>query len=86
MEKILKLDIYYTEDIDSWGDRSQTIIDKDNDINFGVCNLTDCPEDAIIGRDLFNSDDYIRALNKGIELANKGYTKVVAGERIKEEE
>ncbi len=85
MEKILKLDIYYTEDIDSWGDRSQTIIDKDNDINFGVCNLTDCPEDATIDRNLFNSNDYIRALNKGIELANKGYTKVVAGERIKEE-
>lgn len=86
MEKILKLDIYYTEDIDSWGDRSQTIIDKENDINFGVSNLTDCPEDAIIGRDLFDSDDYIRALNKGIELANKGYTKVIAGERIKEED
>ena len=86
MEKILKLNIYYTEDMDSWGDRSQTIIDKENDINFGVYNLTDCPEDAIIGRDLFNSDDYIRALNKGIELANKGYTRVVAGERIKEEE
>lgn len=85
MEKILKLDIYYTEDIDSWGDKSQTIIDKDNDINFGVCNLTDCPEDATIDRNLFNSNDYIRALNKGIELANKGYTKVVAGERIKEE-
>lgn len=86
MEKILKLDIYYTEDMDIGGDRSQTIIDKENDINFGVSNLTECPEDAIIGRDLFNSDDYIRALNKGIELANKGYTKVVAGERIKEEE
>ena len=86
MEKVLELDIYYTEDMDSCEDRSQTIIDKENDINFGVCNLTDCPEDAIIGRDLFNSDDYIRALNKGIELANKGYTKVIAGKRIKEEE
>lgn len=86
MEKILKLDIYYTENMDIGGDRSQTIIDKENDINFGVSNLAECPEDAIIGRDLFNSDDYIRALNKGIELANKGYTKVVAGERIKEEE
>lgn len=86
MGKILKLDIYCTWDIDSWGDRSQTIVDKENDINFGVYNLTDCPEDAIIGRGLFNSDDYIRALNKGIELANKGYTKVVVGERIKEED
>ena len=86
MEKILKLDIYYTENMYIGGDRNQTIIDKENDINFGVSNLTDCPEDAIIGRDLFDSDDYIRALNKGIELANKGYTKVIAGKRIKEEE
>lgn len=86
MEKILKLDVYYTEDMDSWGDRSQTITDKENDINFSVYNLTDCLEDAVIGRDLFNSDDYIRALNKGIELAGKGYTKVIAGKRIKEED
>lgn len=86
MEKILKLDVYYTEDMDSWGDGSQTIVDEENDINFNVYNLMDCPEDAIIGRGLFNSDDYIRALNKGIELANKGYRKVVVGERIKEED
>lgn len=85
MEKILKLDVRYVED-DYEEVCMEEISDKDNDINFSVCNLDECPEDAIIGRCLFDTNDYIRALNKGIELAKKGYTKVEFGKEIKREE
>lgn len=85
IEKILKLDVHVGEDIYE-GIYRESIHDNDNDIYFSVNNLSECPEDAIIGRDLFDSNDYIRALNKGIELANKGYTRVEFGKEIKEEE
>ncbi len=42
-------------------------------INFEVRDLTDCPEDARIGRDLFDADDYISALLTGFKIANAGY-------------
>lgn len=45
-------------------------------IDFDAYNLNECPEDAIIGRGLFDAYDYIRALNKGIELAKMGYDQV----------
>lgn len=64
---------------------SQEIKDEDNGIDFSVSNFTWYPEDAIIDRDLFNADDYLRALNKGIELAKKGYDKVnLIYERVNE--
>lgn len=85
MEKILKLDIFVVENSYE-GIYRENIHDEDNDIHFDVNNLNECPEDAIIGRDLFDSNDYIRALNKGIELANKGYTKVEFGKEIKEKD
>lgn len=75
MKKILFLTLDYNED-DYEGIYRQNIEDKENDIHFCVGNLDDCPEDATINRDLFNANDYVRALNKGIELAEKGYTKV----------
>lgn len=64
---------------------SQKIKDENNGIDFSVNNLTWCAEDAIIDRGLFNADDYIKVLNKGIELAKKGYDKVnLTYERINE--
>ena len=56
---------------------SQEINDTENGISFSVHDLYECPEDAVIGRDLFDAYNYIKALNKGIELAGKGYTSVV---------
>lgn len=85
LEKKLLLDVKYENDEDIGSERYQQINNKENDIYFSVCNLYDCPEDAIIGRDLFDVNDYIRALNKGIELAKKGYTSV-EGKYIKIEE
>lgn len=43
-------------------------------MKFSVSNLCECPEDAIIGRDLFDADDYIRAVRIGMMLAQEGYT------------
>lgn len=86
MEKKLILDVTFTKDFDNFSERSQNIINKENDIYFGVCNLNECPEDAIIGRDLFDVNDYINVLNKGIELAKKGYTSVEIGKYEEEEE
>jgi len=83
-DKELKLNVSYRTD--DYGDvYSEGIEDKTHDIYFGVHDLYECPEDAIIGRDLFDSEDYIRALNKGIELAKLGYNEVVAN-RKKEED
>lgn len=57
------------------GVHSQELTGEEN-IRFFVYNPE--PEDAIIGRDLFDAHDYVAALNLGIELAKKGYDKVVA--------
>lgn len=75
----MELRIKIIEEIDTYDDmcRYQEINDKENNIRFSVSNLDYCPEDAIIGRDLFSATDYINVLNKGIELANKGITKVI---------
>ena len=59
------------------GSREELFIDKENDIHFSVGNLSWQPEDAIIGRSLFDANDFVRTLNKGIELANKGIKQVV---------
>lgn len=78
MGKILKLDFISFED--DWGcNNSQEIdgiTDQGTEINFRVHDLCECPEDAIIGRDLFSGYDFIKALELGIQLAQEGYTKL----------
>lgn len=77
----------YSESTDDYGDvRGQDLYNENEKINFSVYNLCECPEDAIIGRDLFTADDYISTLKKGIELAKKGYTSVITREVESEEE
>lgn len=41
---------------------------------FSVWNLNECPEDAVIGRDLFDEHDFINAVKLGMKLAQEGYT------------
>ena len=36
----------------------------------------ECPEDAVIGRDLFDEKDFIKAVKLGMELAKQGYDDV----------
>lgn len=75
MNKLELTCLYEHDDYDDL-DLYQEIYDKDNDISFSVGNLNYCPEDAIIDRSLFNACDYVDTLNKGIELAKKGYEEV----------
>ena len=67
-----------SEDKNMWGDvYYQKLYDKEEQVAFfTVSNLNECPEDAIIGRDLFDAVDYIRAVKRGIKLAEQGYTHV----------
>ena len=48
----------------------------DNEEVFSVYNLNECPEDAIISRDLFNAWDFIKTIELGMKLAKEGYTKL----------
>lgn len=75
----MKLGIKLKQEIDEYEDiiTYQELEDKENGISFEVHNLNWDPEDAYIERELFSAQDYINALNKGIELAKKGYTSVV---------
>lgn len=75
----MKLGIKLKQEIDEYEDiiTYQELDDKENGINFSVHNLNWDPEDALIQRELFNAQDYVETLNKGIELAKKGYTSVV---------
>lgn len=75
--KELKLTCHVEHDDYDDRDTYQEINSQEHNICFSVCNLEWNPEDAIIGRSLFTADDYIQALNKGIELAKKGYDKVI---------
>lgn len=57
---------------DKWSVHSQSV-DIDGQHKFSVYNMCECPEDAIIGRDLFDAADYISAVRFGIELAKAGF-------------
>lgn len=50
----------------------QKVVDEDGKVLFDVYNLAECPEDAIIGRSLFDAYDWVNAVRFGIELAKQG--------------
>ena len=54
-------------------DKKETKDDEFN-ISFFAYDLTDCPEDATLTRDLFTGNEYIEALRLGMKLAQAGYT------------
>lgn len=43
-------------------------------IKYRVSNLCECPEDAIIGRDLVSAYEWLDAVRLGMELAREGVT------------
>lgn len=59
--------------------KGEEVYDGDK-LLFDVCNLTDCPEDAIVGRSLFSSSDWINAVRLGMELSRQGYDDVSLGD------
>ena len=72
MKKILNL---YTEQNHYDDITYEQVTDEDKNL-FSVYNLNECPEDAIIGRDLFDAYDYLKAVRYGINLAKQGYDEV----------
>jgi hypothetical protein len=54
----------------------QTVKDEAGNIYYEVCDLNDCPEEAVIGRSLFSANDYIAAVRFGIQLHDMGYDDV----------
>jgi hypothetical protein len=88
MEKIKNLTLYEKESYYEGVYKQQLCnTNEENDISiyFSVSNLSECPEDAIIGRDLFDASDYVQTLRQGIKLAKLGYDDVSVI-TIKEEE
>ena len=73
--KTLKLKLM--ENIDNYDEcYFQELWSEDEKVHYSVSNLCECPEDAIISRDLFSADEYIDALKLGMELARKGYDNI----------
>ena len=52
----------------------------DEKVSFFVTDLYECPEDAVIGRDLFDASDFIRAIQLGFRIAKRGYDEIVVNE------
>lgn len=63
----------YETDKDDFAVGVRVFDDNDNMV-FSVYNLNECPEDAIIGRDLFDEQDFINAVKLGMKLVQEGYT------------
>ena len=49
----------------------------EQNVYFYVYDLYEYPEDAIIGRSLFDADDFIETLKLGFRIARKGYDRIV---------
>lgn len=43
---------------------------------FDAWDLSECPEDATLYRDMFNGEDYISALKQGMAIAQHGYDSI----------
>lgn len=65
-------------DGDGYYNGYQRVNDDDGNELFYVYDLSDCPEDAIIGRGLFDAFDWINAVKYGMELAKQGYDHIEA--------
>lgn len=87
MEKLLTVD--FVTDEDQWGcvtsEEIHGMSDNGTEINFYVHDLSECPEDAILGRDLFSGAEYLEAIELGMKLAQEGYTGIECN-CIKEED
>lgn len=65
----MKIDIYTWEDDEGYKRQAMYF---DGEYIESVRPLCDCPEDAIIGRDLLDCKDLLSYFQKGYETAQKG--------------
>lgn len=78
MDKTFNVTVEWEPDT-SYGDDcpySETLIDEGGNTLYSVCNLYECPEDAIIVRDLVSAYDIIRFIELGMRLHAEGYTSI----------
>lgn len=68
-------DIYFGEFY-----RQEVVDDETGKTVYSVQDLTDCPEDAVIYRDLVSAYQFLDFVRYGMELASQGYTDIVAEE------
>lgn len=76
MGKSFILNFYDNEDYENHIHRIWNITKDDNigSVSFFAYDLTQCPEDATLTRDLFTGNEYIEALRLGMKLAQEGYS------------
>ena len=74
----MKLHVKIAEECDLWGDviGEEVSCEEVPDVRYSVYNLTDCPEDAVIYRDLVSASQYLDILKLGMRLAFDGYTDI----------
>lgn len=83
-EKVKAFDLYEIED--EYGCCGQDVMDPDREVaGYYVHDLWDCPEDAVIYRDLVSAHQWLDFINEGIQLAKMGYDRAVLVEREREE-
>lgn len=58
---------------------------RDEDVWFCAKDLNETPEDAVIGRDLFDARDFIDAVKLGFRIAQLGYERIEVVEEPWEE-
>lgn len=57
----------------NWGHRWESLEDVNGNQVFQAHDMSECPEDAILGRDLFTALDFVEAVKLGMKLAKEGY-------------
>lgn len=72
---------------DKWTEYSQRVTSPvDPRIHYYVNNLNECPEDAILGRDLVSAYEWLDAVRLGMELAREGVTELEVTDEIVRDE
>lgn len=74
-EKVYNFNVEYATDEDDFA-VGVSLFDQNDALVFSAWNLNACPEDAVIGRDLFDELDFIKAVKLSISLAQQGYDDV----------
>lgn len=66
--------IYECEEKNKWEISGHSLIDGiTNEVLEEEYNMSDCPEDVIIGRGLHHLDSFLDGIKFGIKIAKQGY-------------
>lgn len=79
--------LFFYDDNKGYGENYQKVWsdNEDEKVSFSVYDLTDYPEDAVIGRDLFTGYDFIEAIKLGFRIAKRGYDEIVVEDKFPED-